>query len=687
MVRKSRQQSPESQRYALQDSTLVPMKIKVMIGLWVCMALLAPDQVCAQKVQDGRTAFSRMQYAIAARLLEKEYNRSKSRVERGKLAFMLGESYRRMNKSPQSIRWYQIAYDNSYGPDALRELAYALKREERYDEAARAFKDLGIEIGSPYEYRRELNACALAAGWKAVAEYAEYTVDLLEVSSAWADYAPMPFKDGRLVFTSDRPGGKSDAVYAWTGNKFSDLYIADLKTGAINLFESGVNSEHNEGTATFSSDFNEVIFTRCFGGKREDAWCKLMVSDFRNGTWSNPRVLDFVQDKVNYVHPSLSADGRFLYFAANHPDGWGGYDIYMVERKAGIWGEPQILSRTINTPGDEKFPFIDGDTLYFASDYHPGMGGLDIFRSYRMAGGNWSPPYNLKPPINSGGDDFAFVIAQRMPPGAEILEEGYFSSNRAEGNGNDDLYRYQKRIPPPIPVKTDTAAKPPVAAATPKMWLDVYVLEKIYETPSDPNSKVLGRKPLPGAVAEMRMGKDAKKWTVGEEGFFSLELSPNAEYAFLASKPGYLNNAAAFNTRGINAEQDMRFELEIVLDRIFTDKEIRLENIYYDFDRWEIREDAKPTLDKLARLLLINPGVRIQLGSHTDCRGNDRYNQDLSQKRAQSAVDYLIAKGIDPERLIAQGFGESAPEVNCLCTRCTEEEHQRNRRTTFKVLE
>lgn len=662
------------------------MNNKALLLLAVFTALLSCPAF-AQKVTDGRTAFERMQFAVAAKLLEKEYNKSKSRVEQGKLAFLLGESYRRINKSAQSIRWYQTAYNNQYGPDALRELAFALKRAERYDDAAQAFKDLGIEIGSPYEYRREISACRTAEGWKKnSAAAAEYSVELMEFSGSYSDFAPVPFRDGQVLFSSDRPGGSNDDIYAWTGNKFYDLYLADPKSGAVQLFDRAVNSENNEGTAAFNADFTEVIFSRCYGGKKEDAYCRLMVSDFRNGAWSNPRPLDFQIDKVNYVHPSLSADGRFLYFASDHGDGWGGFDIYVSERKNGIWAEPSILSRSINTTGHEKFPFIDNDTLYFASDYHPGMGGLDIFRSYKMANGAWSPPYNLLPPLNSGGDDFAFAIERKNPAGSEVLETGYFSSARESGAGNDDIFRYEKRIPPPIPPKADTVQKQQAF----KMLLDVFVLEKIYENPADPNSKVLGRKPLAGAQAEMRNGTETKKWTVNEEGLFTIELADNTDYSFLAAKPEYLNNAAAFTTKGIGkdtTQAEMRFELEIVLDRIFIDKEIRLENIYYDFDRWDIRTDAQPTLDKLARLLLINPGIRIQLGSHTDCRGNDRYNQDLSQKRAQSAVDYLIAKGIQPDRLSAQGFGESAPEASCLCTRCTEEEHQRNRRTTFKILE
>ena len=661
------------------------MKIK-LLSVLVAVSLLSACNY-TQKVRDGRTAFDRKQYAVATGLLEKEYNQSKSRVEKGKLAFMLGESYKRINKSAQSIRWYQIAYDNQAGVDALRELAFALKRAERYDDAIRAFKDLGIEIGSPYEYRREVTACEIAAGWKKSIALAEYTVELMDFSSRYADYSPVPYKDGKIVFTSDRTGGASDDIYAWTGNTFSDLFIADPKTNSVSLFEPGINSRDNEGTATFSADFTEIIFSRCFGDKKEDAFCKLMSSVFRNGAWSSPRILDFVEDNVNYVHPSLSTDGKFLYFSSNHPEGWGGYDIYVSERKGGLWSEPALLGRAVNTVGDEKFPFIDNDTLYFASDNHPGMGGLDIFRSYKMPNGSWSPPFNLKPPVNSGDDDFGFVIAERFPEGSDILETGYFSSTREDGFGNDDIYRYDKRLPPELPVATtDTLFDP----ADFKMLLDVYVVEKIYEIPNDPNSRVLGRRPLTGAQAEMRTDRENKKWPLSEEGFFSVELSEDMEYAFLAAKDGYLNNAASFSTKGIGVDPgvpEMRFELEIVLDRIFLDKEIRLENIYYDFDRWEIRDDAKPALDKLARLLLINPSIRIQLGSHTDCRGNDRYNMELSQKRAQSAVDYLIAKGVSTERLTATGFGESMPEVNCICSRCTEEEHQRNRRTTFKILD
>ena len=222
------------------------------------------------------------------------------------------------------------------------------------------------------------------------------------------------------------------------------------------------------------------------------------------------------------------------------------------------------------------------------------------------------------------------------------------------------------------------------------MMLNGYVLEKIFAKADDPDSKVLGRKPLAGAEVKVYFGKKTKSFTVGNDGFFSFELEENQEYRIQAAKEGYLKGETYFSTVGIGKDPNnpvQTFEVELVLDKIYFNREIILEDIYYDFDKWDIRPDARPTLDKLARNLELNPEIRIMLASHTDCRGTNRYNLELSQKRAQAAVDYLISKGIDPGRLIAKGFGESQPKADCVCARCTEEEHQLNRRTTFTILE
>lgn len=640
-----------------------------------------------QRIRDGKTAFERKQYAVATRMLEKEYKKAKSRIEKGKIAFLLGESYNAINKSDQSISWYEIAYNNQYGVDALKEYAYALKRAQQYDEAIQAFKNLGIEIGSPYEYRREILASDRAKTWTADKRLqAEYQVEVQSFNTGFADYAPVLYKDRQLVITSDRKASEGDNTYNWTGNDFSDLFLVDLETNNVAAFGEPINSDNNEGTVSFTPDYSEVYFTRCFGPKREDAYCKLMVSENTGGnSWSIPRVLEFVEDGVNYGHPSLSSDGLTLYFSSNHPDGWGGYDIWTSERQEdGSWGTPDLMSRSINTIGNEKFPSIDQDTLYFSSDFHPGMGGLDIFRTYRFPNGSWAPAKNLKVPVNSGSDDFGFTIDRDANKRAGVIKVGYFTSTRDNGIGNDDIYRFEQLPPPPAP------PKPKPEDIVYKMILDGYVLEKIYEEPGNPNSRVLARKPLPGSVVEIQIGKESKTVEVGEDGLFTLELEEDTDYSFVASKAGYLSNDARFSTKGIGKDPEtpeMRFEIEIVLDQIFVDREIVLENIYYDFDRWEIREDAEPTLNELAANLKLNPQIAIQLSSHTDCRGNDRYNEDLSQKRAQSAVDYLIAQGIDASRLSAKGYGEYQLAVDCICSRCTEEEHQANRRTTFKILD
>jgi outer membrane protein OmpA-like peptidoglycan-associated protein len=377
-----------------------------------------------------------------------------------------------------------------------------------------------------------------------------------------------------------------------------------------------------------------------------------------------------------------------LYFSAEHPDGWGGHDIWVSERVGSEWAEPKLLPRTVNTLGNELFPSMDNDTIYFSSDTHPGMGGLDIFKTYRLKNGDWAPAYNLKPPINSMGDDFGFLVDYQSKRDSGVTSKGYLTSSRSEGQGNDDIYVFERRYvpPPPPPPVAEIPKEQPKA----KLILDGFVLEKIFQEATNPNSKVLGRKPLPESKVDIKIGNKTETVTVDAEGHFRIELVENLDYNFLASHPGYLNNFAKFSTKGIakdpnNPEQV--FEIEIVLDKIYLDKDIRLENIYYDLDKWDIRADAQPTLDKLSETLKLNPKIKIQLSSHTDCRGSDTYNESLSQKRAQSAVDYLISKGIDAARLEARGYGEGVPEATCACAKCSEEEHQLNRRTAFRVVQ
>jgi len=640
-----------------------------------------------QKIADGKMAFERKQYSVAVDMLNKEYKKADSRIEKGKIAFLLAESYKKINKNSSAISWYKTAYDNQYGVDALKEYSFALKKNEQYEEAMISFKELGLEIGSPYEYRKEITACKIAMDWQKQGGTTGYEIEPTSFNSISAEYAPTPYLENQIVFTSDRSAAKGDEVYSWTGGKFSDLFIANTSSNTVEEFSSIINTPNNEGTIAFNNDFTEIYFSRCYDSEDVDYFCKLMHSDKEGDSWTEPVVLEFVEPNVNYGHPTLSKDGSSLYFSADHPDGWGGYDIFVSERVAHGWDTPRPLSRTINSDKDEKFPFMHNDTLYFASDGHTGMGGLDVFRSVKTKEDAWSPIINLKAPINSGWDDFGYVVDPNFKPSGDILHEGYFTSSRVDGKGSDDIYRFVKKVPPPPPPKPVVEDPEPIVY---KLILDGYVLEKIYQFADNPNSKILGRKPLLDSKVEINVNGKKQTVTVDGEGKFSLVLEENTDYNFFGSHEGYFNNSVRFSSKGIAQDENnpvQKFEVEIVLDKIFKNREITLDNIYYDYNQSNIRRDAQPTLNELANTLLENPTIRIQMASHTDCRGKANYNQTLSQRRAQSAVDYLITKGVESERLQAKGFGKNSPAIDCLCSRCSEEEHQANRRTTFSVID
>jgi peptidoglycan-associated lipoprotein len=638
------------------------------------------------KVKDSKMAFDLKQYANAVTFGQKEFAKAKTRVEKGKIAFLIADSYRELHNDMKAQTWYKTAYDNGSNIDALREYTYCLKRSENYKEAAEAFKTLGLEIGAPYEYRREIIACNVAAGWIDDQKYSGFTVEPATFNTSAADYAPSVLNDGQVVFTSDRTTATGDAVYAWTGNKYSDLFM--VENNNAKSFDKQLNTKDNEATATFTANGNEIYFTKS-GNDTTIYSSKIFYSKKISGTWTTPEVLPFCKEKIRYSTPSVSADGKTLIFASNDPEGWGGYDLYECPMTSEGFVEPKLMPRTLNSQGNEAYPFIDGDTLYFASDFHTGMGGYDIFKSYKLKDGSWSSPWNMKPPINSGSDDFAFAIDNQSIKKDDVFQQGYFSSNRIGGKGNDDIYRFERRTPPPRPVVV-VPEKPKEAKIVYKNTLDIIVLEKVFQVNDNPNSKVLGRKPLADSKVGITINGKKREMTVNTEGVASLELEDNLDYTFIASHEGYLNNSAKFSSKGLGkdpANPIQKFEVEIVLDKIYKNKEITLDNIYYNYDKWDIRTDAEPTLIKLAQTLSENPTIRIQLSSHTDCRGKDDYNATLSQKRAESAVNFLISKGIASERLVAKGYGESQPAVICDCAKCTEDQHQANRRTTFKVLE
>ena len=640
------------------------------------------------KITDGKTAIERKQYAVAVPMLKREFKKAKSRKDKGAVAMNLGIALRETGQDTEAADWFQTAYDNNAGPDALREKAAALKRLERYEEAIEVYTTLGFEIGSKYEFRKDIEGAEQAIKWReeaAAGKERAFTVQPAKFNSRASDYGPT-LLDDQIVFSSDRGGGESADKYNWTGRGFTDIYTADLTGGGVEPFSEAINSPDHEGSTAFTSDGNTVYFTRCISpGKREDAFCGIYSAERRpGGGWSAITKLNFVKPGINYLHPAVSADGNRLYFSAAMEDGWGGYDIYVANRNTedNTWGDPILMNRAINTQGNEQFPTLDTDTLYFASDGLVGMGGLDIYRTHPMENGRYSAPKNLGIPVNSGADDFAFTIVKRMGSGLNAKTLGFFSSARPGGQGSDDIYEFsQRKLPPPPP------SDEPIVF---KNVLDVTIVEKIYEDPSNPKSAIRGLRPVPNATIIASIGDQSRTVNTNEEGQLSLVLVDDQQYEFRAEREDYLAAEGSFSSRNLPQDPEapnQRYELELEIERIFPNAEIVLENIYYDYDESFIRNDAEPTLNELTAVLQRNPGIKIELGSHTDCRGPERYNQTLSQARAQSAVTYLIENGIDAARLTARGYGEEQPVAECICERCSEGEHQRNRRTTFRILE
>jgi outer membrane protein OmpA-like peptidoglycan-associated protein len=343
---------------------------------------------------------------------------------------------------------------------------------------------------------------------------------------------------------------------------------------------------------------------------------------------------------------------------------------------------------SINTLGNERFPTAYNDTLFFSSDFFLGLGGLDIFKTYLRSDNSWSTPENVGIPFNSSYDDFGLIISPFVKD--YVAMEGYFSSDRA-GAGKDDIYYFVKRSEQ----KVKTEKEPEVEDETEEELevmtiLSIKVTEKSFAIENDPNSLVLGQRPVENATLIVQDSKERKTLKTDSKGNVLLEIQPDSFYQFLAGKKDYLNSKATFSMSESDitiSEGVQTFNLRMEIERIFPEVEITLDNIYYDFNESFIREDAKPALNHLFQILANNPTVQIQLSSHTDCQGDDDYNDALSQRRAESAIQYIISQGIDPTRISAVGYGESRLAIECICDDCTEDEHQMNRRTTFMVVQ
>lgn len=622
------------------------------------------------RLESGQQAMELNRFSVATEMLKTAYEKENNPSEKRKLAEQTGDAFQSQALYEPARDWYRKSLD--MGSSLPVKFKYGLMQKacEQYEEAFRTFTTYQTEAAGGFEGKKQAEQCREAIEWKK--NPSRWRVSpLTSCNSSGSDYGIMPLNQ-LWMFVSERPSGAGAVRNEWNGQLQTNLWV--WSGSSIDSFPIPIHSAAAEGKACMSPDGNELLFTRCSINDTRHEACDIMISRKEGETWSIPERLELMDDSINVGDPFITRDGKQLYFSARAPGGFGQTDLYVCDRNVGGWGVPKNLGTSINTLYSERFPFVDEKgQLYFASDGWPGMGGLDIFKSTKTGKG-WSSPQNLRYPINSGADDFGWVtyLYKSHRESDTILRAGYFSSNRPGGRGSDDLYRAEE------------------------IWRNTFqlnglIVQKKYADTTKPESLLAGLMPLAKARIEIRLVGDTARTVLWSDavGKFSCPLQEEADYQIAVSRNGYFSGSAAVSTRGMKNRDSTLISLytEVELERIFPQREIVIPNIYYDYDKTSLRPESMVVLDSLFGFFLQNPDLTIEIGSHTDSRGSDAYNAKLSQGRAQSVVDYLIAKGLPPNRLQAKGYGESKLTNRCANgVNCTEEEHQLNRRTTFRVV-
>ena len=646
--------------------------ILVMVSTLLTASLVEGQK--KQKDSKAQAAYDAGEYFKAIDLYKNAVNKVNDKTQKTAILFNIGECYRILGDARSAELWYRKALREDYqDPLIYLRLGQMMLINEKYEDAVEQFKQYVELVPDDPRGNIGIESCEAAVTWKE--NPTGYVVDDVRYfSSRQRDFSPAYVNEAytELYFTSTREDAEGNETHGATGQSFADIFSSTLdRKGkwSVPVPVESLNSEFEDGSPAISPDFSTIYFTRCKKGKNQQLGCQIMSAKTDGRDWEDPEVvLPELGDSVTVAHPAISPDGNTLYFVSDMPGGLGENDIWKVSRSGdGSWGKPVNLGEEINTPGNELYPYVHPDgTLYFSSDSRIGMGGLDIYKATKDETGSWILE-NMKPPINSPEDDFGIVFEDDQ-------ERGFFSSSR-KGRGNDDIYSF---VLPPLEFSVKGVVK------------------------DERNDQVL----VGSTVKSVGSDGITVESTTDEDGSFRFMLKPATDYVFVASQPGYLNGKERESTRGM--DQSKEFEVTIYLASVT--RVIELPNIFYDYAKWDLRPESMVSLDNLVETLEDNPNVTIELMSHTDSRGTPADNIELSQKRAQSVVDYLISKGIQPDRLKARGYGESQPKVvdekvkaqydflqlgdilteafiNQLpSVELQEKAHQVNRRTEFRVL-
>ena len=608
------------------------MRIRINAPLFYITILFAVIffQGCkTPKLSEANSQFERGEYFNASKTYKAVYNKlspKNERALRGEVAYKLATCYRRLNMAPNASAAYQNAIRYEY-PDSMAYyyLGRSLQAEGKYQPAIEAYNSF-LEWRPGDQLAAEgIRGCQIAIKAKQ-GKRSRYIVKPAKLfNSRRSDFAPM-YLDKELntiYFTSSTEKATGTNKSEITGTKKTDIFFSKKdeqgRWGKPEPAEGSLNTDHEAGIVSFSPDGQTMYLTVARRAPEADTSVEIYTSRRSDATWSEPQKFEITADTLSaYGHPAVSPDGTYLYFASDMPGGYGGKDIWRINLKERS-GSLENLGSQINTPGDEMFPYLRTDSLlYFSSDGHPGFGGLDLFKAMlNSTGDRWSIE-NMGLPMNSSGDDFGITFG--------LGESGFFSSNRGDARGYDNIYSFEY---------------PEV-----KVTISGMVIDKDEE-------------PVPNAVIRI-VGDDGsnQKEVARDDGSFRFKLERGVKYVMMAGAKGYLNVKQEFESD--MEEEDADYEVDFMLAAIHKPQVV--ENIFYDFDKASLRPESKEALDEMAQMLRDNPNVTIEMGAHTDRKGSEDYNINLSNRRAKSVVDYLVSAGISPTRLTWKGYGETVPK-------------------------
>ncbi|MFY7758706.1 MAG: OmpA family protein [Flavobacterium stagni] len=637
-----------------------------LIALATCGSLTAQN-----KEAKGTKQFQNYAYVDAIKTYERIFAKGYKSQD---MLQKLGDSYYYKGDLTSAAKWYNELFN--FAPENPAEYyfryAQALKATNDYAKADQMMAKFNQLSGN--DQRAKLAATQKDYLVQIKKNSGRYTLENAGINSQYSDYGAA-YYDKKLVFTSARDTGSlGKRKHTWTGESFTNLYTADIgeqgKVSNPKRMDMGLNSRFNESTCAFTKDGKTVYFTRnSFLDKREknskgSTLLKIYSATFNDGKWSNIKELPFNSNDFQTAHPALSADEKTLYFVSDMPGTKGLSDIFKVSINGdGSFGTPVNLGDVINTEGRETFPMITSDgEFYFASDGHPGLGGLDVFFAKVQPDGSFKRIHNVGEPINSSKDDFAYLINEKD-------RTGYVSSNRDGGNGNDDIYRFKENTrlvdceQAINGIVTDVADGKPLAGVT-------VVLQ-------DQNFKVL---------KEMKTDAEGKFDFGAQDCETKFYLKTTLPEYNTVDTPVMTANETGKTFVPITMEKTKK-PLDLTDDLL--DK-LGIKMIYFDLDKSNIRPDAAVELAKILDVLEQYPTMELDIRSHTDCRQTAKYNLSLSDRRAKSTVAWLIKQGISPKRLTGKGYGESQLVNDCACeptnkSECTEEQHQANRRSEFII--